>query len=533
MKDFNKHIKEVALLGCARKPLDTNVLPPSILHLVNQNKRDSEEERVLDALTLHHFYRLAGQLPPSLSKATSPTPIEETQPFVSDGLLDILDKLLNYGHGNKYALLSLWLDKVLTNNEVIPATHIRRLLQFGEGSAIAVRRKIKSVTGNKGAWIIGFPDRFFSNYEFSTDVQNLSWTEGNYEERKLVLEDTIKTDLSAAIPLLQSTWNEDSIREKLAFLKLFRNHNAPEISNCLEGFYQEDFKYKAKEKVFQKKCRREIVEQLLADSNSRLHQQTLAALKKYASSEKKGFIFKKKSMGWSFPENEQDDFWNGKNMLSTYGWEAENVDIGLYRTTPHYWLACFVESLPFQAWAQVFEQDETQVLSFLLKHEDFQTKVRKKSVSYLLTALVKNATRYKNQALILKILPLIDYHEGIELLPFLSAENWEHYMLKAGRVALQSSSLNTFKKTDQAHWSLDFSKAWLKKLAELLNEKRYYGDYSLGESAGELMHPDMLPQIQQFHECKSTGLQLSDFWQRHVYPPLVDGLKFRIALQNT
>ncbi len=533
----NQHLKEIALLGSSRKPLDTALVPKVIASILESKSFENVEDKVLEALSLQHYYSQAGSVPQQYTGEILATPIEESNPVIDDALEDIFKQIIDLEIAGKDRLMNSWLNTVIRKSQIISANQIVPILKFAKTSSKKIKSKVLQVIGDKGKWVMNQSEAYVIPKMETLDEQVASskiWTEGNSKARKEHFESLRKINKASAIELLESTWDEEAIRDKMAFLKIIKLTNDISDIPFLEELYHSEFQFKPKEKKLVKACRRIIVDTLLAIPSSELHQKTISQFAKYIGNQKsKGLlskVFSKNKSPFILP-NEHDDFWNPQVMVEAYGFEDSNPDIARYKSDALYWFSCFVQSIPFQNWKTILNLDRKSTLDFFLKDQQFVNVIKGKEESNLLLSLVEMANNHQDQELILLLIKSIGRYDNVELLKLLTPENWEKYIIKKD-LFYQGHVLASCNLEEGEEWSKKFTDTLVKNITKKLHEQKITLDYQIGATASIYFNVDSLPLLKRIHQSEANILVQYNWWQKHFYGRIVETTSIRSLLKN-
>lgn len=533
----NQHLKEIALLGSARKSIEPALLPAPIAEILEEKSFANSEDKVLEALSLQHYYNVAGTLPQKYSGAIDVKPIKETKPSIDMELESIFKQIIELETIGQERLMNNWLDVVIRKSQIISANQIVPILKFAKTSSKRTNTKIRAVIGEKGKWVMDQSDVYkipkLDDSDELTEVSKI-WTEGNAIARKTYFESLRESDQEAAIKLLQSTWNEEAIRDKVAFLKIIKSTYVASDVPFLNSLYKGEFKFNPKEKNLVRASRRIITDILLSIPTTELHISTIKQLANYiGNSKSKGLIskvFSKSKIPFILPKD-SDDFWNENTMLEIYGYDETNPDIAKFKTDNLYWFSCLVQVIPFESWKKLFAADGKVTIDFFLNDTQFQNVINAKSESNLIASLIEQANNHKDQFLVLSLLKSIGRMDNVELLKLLAPENWEKYLIK-NDLLYTSHALGSCNLKEGAEWSKSFTDTFVKRITKKLQEGKIVLDYQVGVTAANFFNVDSLPLLKRIHQSEANIMAQYNWWAKHFYSRIMETTSIRSQLKN-
>ncbi len=484
-------LRETALLGTDKKALDLQHLPEPVRLALKEVEAPDSDLQFLEANSLFQFYELAGKMPSTFSGNIDETIIEEELTAAPKELMELYNRIESVDHQLKESALTLWLDVLIDNRQIISPDRLVELIDSGRNASNKTKAKIISVVGRKGRWILEHNDALAFTIAPTGDI---IWSEGNMHDRRNMFTALRKTDPQSAITLLKSTWDTESIVNKKAFLELIRQTLVESDIPFLEELYTE-FKHHAREKKTEKECRRLVVAMLLVHDSTTLFKSTKEQLTKYIVSPKKGiagFVTGQTSGSFRIPD-EEDEFWNAQVMEVAYGFEVKNYDIALYNNVQQFWLSYFLEYLPFSFWVSAFGSDYRKAVQFWLLDK---IAISGQSVPIYLQTLIDNAVQLNDSELALALIHTQDAQSVLPLLRIVTPKDFEAFMVKNKYLDdVQLLSNGPFDQ-DQS-WSLSFSEAVLKQAHELSEQNR--ASASLGKIIAQFVHHDSIDALYQIN----------------------------------
>jgi hypothetical protein len=209
-----KDIVTTAVVGTEQQALALPQEGDALGSLLSQIGRDAREEALLNAASLVTLYRRAGVVPVTDTTETVEVSSVEERPLVSKEARQLLALLLD---GQFKTVLPEWLKAVDTSQARVPEELLPELLDEGRFDS-SIRELIVSVIGKRGEWLSKQnPDWKYATPGAGEEV----WETGSREQRLLLLDALRGCDASAARQMLASTWQQESAKDRTAFLEKF------------------------------------------------------------------------------------------------------------------------------------------------------------------------------------------------------------------------------------------------------------------------------------------------------------------------
>jgi hypothetical protein len=521
-----QHLIQSALLGIEKKPVNQEVFPVEIRNFFNQ--QSNSEQAFLETSALIYFYMEAGKCPPKMTIEADSQIIEEkleTAPSHINEIFGLLDKAKPI---LKEKLLNLWLDLLIKKQYIVSPEIVIDLLSVGNSYSEITKSKILRVIGNKGNWIMSFNSGL--QYKKASKDESV-WTEGNTNERKTLLSKMFKTNPEAAISLLQSTWEQEPLVNKRAFLDILKEFRNGAVMVFAENLFEKEFAYNPKEKKTEKECRKILASILLGYRESSLHQSTMKRLTAYLNIEKKKGLLglgSKKLTDFQLPDEEDGEFWNADSMEQTYGFEVKNYDISMFKTANLFWFSCFMEFIPSDAWIGDHFDSYQAFLDCFIGKEEFKVKIGGKVQPVFLNAMMQNASYFSNNQLSLRLLSIIPTNEALPLLKNLMPEEFEQFVKKnnyfADEEVLQSGPYNV----DES-WSTSFSEYMLSSIYDSLQMTSNLN--AMGMLISQYINTEAYSTLQKYQE-KINGSSFYYKWNTFIYEPVNAVLQIRKLIKS-
>lgn len=432
-------------------------------------------------------------------------------------------------HILKESLTEVWLDALIKRSQITSPEITVRLLNMGNGFSKTTKSKILKVVGNKGNWVMSInPDYAYQEKEVHTNI----WNEGTTDKRKKFLKELKKGDGKKAIELIRTTWDTESVITKKAFLSII--HESPDTTDIpfLEELYNQEFKYKKKEKKTEKECRRIIAATLLQLNSTSLHSTTTKELSNYFQvKKKKGMLglLSSDRISLEIPKAGDSGFWSGDKMLEAYGFEPKAYDIAEFDDISQLWLSEFLTAIPMSFWSTYFAKGYEELVNYFTTDKSFQIKSHRQSRPMFLKALVKNAIQHNDGALASELVEQLPINEVIPLLKHLSNEQYEQYVTKKEFSAyLEVLENGPFKPGEP--WSLFFSNEVIKSVYKS-TQSGYFAFGNVGKIAAKYAHPEV-NEILNVYDLKVQNTNVYNSWRKGFYDPLTNALEIRKIIDS-
>jgi hypothetical protein len=360
-----EHLVKQGILGTGGFSLPATEEP--LLSLIQQIQDRPVEEQFLHTAALLDAFRQTGQLP-SLEKKSFPAALAESEEWkeCSENALALLKKALDIPH--RFLILE-WIQNAYKAKKRVPYTFIPRLLEQGVQQK-NIRPYLKFCLGERGRWLA----RLSSEWNFF-EKESLSLTEKDsvaetvkgsvsFEDLKKkweVGESSVRLEvfeiLRSHFPektqdLLEEGWSQETAKERLAFLKLFRIS----LSKKDEGFLLSCLKDKSKN------VKEEAMVLLGSLSDSQWTQERLKTLSTFISVVTK----KKKSLKIELPE-EYDKTWDEVGMKEAIPEYSNYYEEKLGKKA--WWLIQMMRLVAPSHFMQHLGIEAKELPSFLEKHE--------------------------------------------------------------------------------------------------------------------------------------------------------------------
>jgi hypothetical protein len=463
---------KTSLIGTEKLPLNIDALP-SIIKDTIAKKNEDAEQLVLSSAAMIHFYNQAGITPQKLSDNNFEK-IIELKNVTSIRATQILQALETTGFYEKEYLYNLWLNKIVQQNEIVPANYIMPLINAGIGFNKITKSKIVQVIGETGKLIVPLkPD--FKVKGLTLAQHEDVWKEGNSNERKLFLEEQVHTNADEALLLIEKDWQMESITFKKSILEIIIEKPNTTIMVFLEKLYNEEFTFTTNEKLTVTQCRNLIAKTLLFNEQSELFSKTKEQIIAYCEIAKKGLLGKLISGDNKVKINlpkEKDDFFNAENVKAIYGIEPVNNNPAYFANDVLYWFSELLAIMPLQIWLQIFNTNEKEVFQYFLESEQYKATIHGQKENIFYKAIQENLEYSKNEQLIMQLLGLKQKNTNYELAAYLGAANFEAFAIK-NDILLDPNFMYYYAK-ENGEWTVGFSTKIINETYSAMVEKQQY-----------------------------------------------------------
>ncbi len=511
-----------ALLGTDKAEFDESLLPESIFEIVSKMPESDKESRLFKIISLLTFYQDAGQMLKRLeyqqvSHPQPPTPSK----IASVQFTAILGEVLAVPYLFRNDLIDYWISRLIDKHETCMPSAIVELTAILGSLPKKLQIKVYHVIGERG--------RKWLNLKNTTVLKEVArsekeiWTEGKLAERRELFVNYRKENPSASLALLQSTWNEESLVDKKAFVevikKTFQNTDIPFLENILP-----EFAYKLKERKTQKEVRTLIMGLMLRGGNP-IFQQTTDLLKKYFFEEKvKGILglIGKRNNVFLLPVAE-DDFWNINVMETQFGLDNPSDDF-ILSTKQYYWLSFFIEYLPFHFWMENLEKDIDATVKYFLS-QDFCIKQYGTQKELYIKPLIENALQFQDIALARAIIKQTSLDKHSILLGILPMTEREEYLVEKKQldsiVALEAC-FGTWDGT----WTLEFSNKILKNTYTAIMERNILISEHIALILSRHLDPSSIVFLKNLQESSNQTYYIN-YWDKHFAKPIMSIIEIK------
>ena len=515
-----------ALLGTDKLSFDENLLPVSIQEILKNEPITDKEARFLKIAALVAVFNEAGTLPLRYTGVLTTENITEDLPIASEKLSSIIKDIADIQYYFRNDLFDLWFDALITRQELLHPKFMVTLVNLESSLPQKFRAKILKIMGNRGRQLLSYKTDV-SKWQIVDESQ--IWTEGRLAERRTFFTELRQTDPQKALEILQSSWQQESLTDKKAFLEVikdsFQDSDIPFLINTLP-----EFNHTAKERKGQKEGRAIVAGLLLRNDEMTLSKSTVMWLNSYIQSEKSkgvlGWAMGKENKMFSLPK-EEDDYWNEANMNVLYGLE-KSPDAAIYPNNQLFWLACLIENISFNFWINALNKDLEKTLQYFLD-EPFTVTIERKKKLILLSHLIVNAQNHKNAILAKAIISITKLDEHQSLLSILSLEEQEKYLIENKQMT-NIIALEACFQHWKGTWSVDFSK---KILVETWRCHTSINPTYLSDRIGVLMARCISPSaIDVLNSMDEVSTLANQYYLNHWQKFFADAIKKTVEIKQ-
>jgi hypothetical protein len=201
-----------ALLGTARQPAPSPAAPAELAELLDAPAAGAEAALLRRAAVLA-LYRAAGARPATVGALPAPAPLETGRPCpaaAADHLRAILD-------GMHPSVLAEWLRAAAGAGVLAPPEHLPELLERADGDA-DLAELVEPLLGARGRWVADA-----QGFEWAASGEPAErWSLGSPFARRHLLRTLRATHPAAGRELLAGTWEEETARDREAFVAELR-----------------------------------------------------------------------------------------------------------------------------------------------------------------------------------------------------------------------------------------------------------------------------------------------------------------------
>ncbi|MEJ1237115.1 DUF5691 domain-containing protein [Chryseolinea sp. T2] len=502
-------LRETALVGTEKKPLDATALPEAVKHLLSAT---DPETQFLQATTLLNFYKQAGTYPTAYKGVVDEAVIEEDKPVAPSELLDLYAKFGMVDYQIRDTMIGLWLNALIDQSAIVGPDILVGLIRDGQNASALTKAKILRVIGNKGAWILR-NDSALSYPVLPSGAG--SWEDGTTHERKILFANLHTQHPIEAIELLKRTWATESVVTKKVFLDLLKDDFVASDVSFAEACYNEEFKHQPKEKKTERECRRLLAEMLLSLTDTALYKNVTAALYAYHIKGKKGimgFVTGKEAVSFQIPASE-DSFWNAAHFEQAFGLESKSFDIALFNSPQLYWLSCLLEWIPMSYWAKHFDNDYERSIDYWLTNKDYQTIINGEVVPIFRKSLVENALKHRDPESAWILVNKINSAEVTSLLPVIRPEHFEAF-IKRNKYWNDIEFLSNGPFSQERSWSRAFSEQVIEQAYD--EAMRNKSSSHLGKVIAQFAHTESIDTLYSFNE-KARESSSYNVWNTGIF----------------
>jgi hypothetical protein len=209
-------ITNTALIGCERKSLSLNPSAGKLGGLLARIDQNDREGALLASAAIVSLYERAGTLPMKDARPLPGAAEPEAAPRCSERAAIHLTMMLR---GRYRRLLPEWLAKTASAGRHAPEESLPLLLELSRIRETSPE-EILPALGSRGRWLAAQnPDWSYGIGDFDEAL----WETGSSNQRVEVLAELRKRDPVRAKDLLESSWENESPKDRADFLAAFEN----------------------------------------------------------------------------------------------------------------------------------------------------------------------------------------------------------------------------------------------------------------------------------------------------------------------
>ncbi|MEZ5043603.1 MAG: DUF5691 domain-containing protein [Saprospiraceae bacterium] len=522
---MDTHLNEVLLLGTGRRSLSPLQVHPEIAKRLDEQL--SPERQALQALSYAIYLDAIGQ---GLLRMVDPEPKElvlDERPTTQPEISALLDEILGLEHHYKLRWLKKWLQLVDDRKEKLPPAAIVKLMAVLPGLGNKVQQHASRILGQTTRTLFEQYGLWAVNVEGFAEYSAATWDFGKPEERQQYWSALHRQEAAAAIALLQKDWEKEGIRDKLIFLKLIAQDLQEADRAFLVSLHEIEFTGNRLSTKTARLCKRLIIGLLI-----RLHHQPLLSeltthLELYVNAEKEGGLlgtFLGKTQKKLKLPKQADAFWSGTFLQANYGLEPKNEALDRFDYDPYFWLAQFLELLPFAFMLQLLDHNPEESITYWLKTPAYNTRIRGAAVAIFEQTLIDKAISEKDALLINALINVLDWKAAKTLLPYISGPAFEQYVSK-NRLFQHTEIFDERGYPSDEPWSLAFSKTMTDQWIKLFEVKKYVYQPAVHHFVA-YFHPAALDYLLDRTALMTKREELTS-WQKYLVEPLKTNLRIR------
>ncbi|WP_044201924.1 DUF5691 domain-containing protein [Flammeovirga sp. OC4] len=540
-----KQLVETGFLGTDRKSIQKELLPETLMKQLEKVNDEDKENYFLMTLSLGHYYYESGETAKNYEGDVITDFIEENRPEIPHNMELIFSRINNLDTSfAKTKLTHLWLDCIINEGQIVGYPLFKELVKFGERKGEALKGKItKVLSKNTLKACIQFHQ--INNNWIQQPINEEEWYTGKMAQRKAILETLLEKDALKAIALLEETWHQETLNNKVSLLNCIYENPSEELVTFLEDLYNGEYKFVETEKEKQREGRAILSKILLMFPSSKLSQETLQQIAPFFT--KRALISKLK---WklNFPKEQIDGFWNEKNMLQKYGLGTDGFMPHNHSTKEECWMAYFIQHIPFQAFADALKTKEIHIINCLFDSKELQQKVRYSGGTesifiHELTHKVKfNKTKSSIQ-LVQAFIEKRNYndYELRDILLSVSSEDIEDLIIKNN---IYNTTIDLICNYGSEIPDLNFSYDLSKKLLQKIHSKPEKWMYRNSTDAlGLILSKDILGELEILNkkeEQRKPSYKVDEeryqeslqVWKNKIYIPIKEVIEIRALLEE-
>ncbi len=520
-----QHLIEIALLGTEKKQLDQEQIPEALQLEQSFFKKSDQQERFLKIAAMVDPYLEAGTMPKTYNGEFNENPIEEKQEYISKNMQTAFKKIKELQHSDRNVLLNYWLDVIIKQERIVPSNMLVAVIKHGNTLSNSNKAKVLQIIGNRGVWLL--PK--INSISYKQNGNQEEWEHANLKTRKMILQKLRQESIDKATVLIESTWEQDSIRDKKAFLEIIANTVDSSDLEFIEKCYINEFAFSPKEKKTTLECRRICGSILLKYEQSRLHQETTEKITSIFNKNKKGILGR--ITGKQKVEIDMNHtFWDKTYFLHTFGL-GENPDIAIYNSDAQYWLSYLLSNIKIEFWREQLSKSIKETIQYFLTDKAFLINNSKKKYKVLQLAILKNAIQFKNSELINLLLVQLEHSQLQQLLQVVPTPTFEAYIRKTKRYGDVGLFNERIADNGASGFSEKFSYEIIEYVYNLLTDNKQYIPIGLARAIAASLHINAKAALEIFN-AKAQLLVRYNHWAKTFYDPINSILEIKEAVSK-
>ena len=229
-----KELVRVALIGTDRAKLSPEMLK-SLDGLGVDTSMEPTQVLLEGAALLSLVNKTQGQLQDWKGTLSSPDKPDSSNPC-SPTSSNHLSLILN---GNYESALSEFLSHLINNKKHLPPERLPDLLDQCLTNP-QLWNKLRFTIGERGEWLVQQNPDWQS---LTAAPQKIDWETGSSDQRIALLKHLRKQEPEKVIPIIQTTWEEDSLKNRVSFIETLETNLSKKdesfLENCLDSSRKE------------------------------------------------------------------------------------------------------------------------------------------------------------------------------------------------------------------------------------------------------------------------------------------------------
>lgn len=542
-----KHLVETGFLGTERKQILKEQLPVEIQKIVENRSGNDKENQFLTTLSFAQYYNEAGEMPKTFEGDVEGNSLEEDRQEISYQMHLLFGRINNLDTSFvKTKLIDQWLEAIINNQQVVGYALFKELIEYGKNKSKEIKGKIARVL-SKNALRAAIEFNHLKEDWIPQILEEEVWYTGKIADRKNLLAFFLEENTTKAISLLEETWKQETMINKVSFLKLIYENPNQQIIPFLEMLYTTEYVFKEDEKEKQREGRSVLAKILLMFPSTTLCQETLEQLVPFFT---KRSLINRLKYKLNFPLEQGGSFWIEKSMLQKYGIGVEGYLPFFHALREEDWMAYFIRFIPLSAFATALKCKEEDVFACFFDGKEIQRKEKHSDAiqplffNELLTKVKESKTEVSKtlaQAFITRSKKNKSKYDFRDLIFFTTTKECEELIIenKIYRTAMSVICSYAWEISDHI-FSDELSYTFLEKL--FANQEDWV--YMAGaDKLGLVLSTGLLKDLETF-QTKVQKINLSNtmdnlskeeviaIWKNKVHIPIKEVLEIRLQLEK-